>query len=685
VLEVSLSYDPSDPDEPNGGPRGGGGDEFTFPPPDNSCPSSTPKGEQAPPSQHPRLGADGKVGGETLCLSLWDGDETFDSFELRPAERTELRPTLDYFLPVNARKGPLKKVPGFQVDLICLTPWIDGVPPGPITCLKFSSAYNIMAYGNETGLAIVDLVQKTTLMNLGTPDLYGQADPYQRALKSPRTKNPEDSPLQDQVFPRAGQKPSVSSTTSTAGNSSSWGQRLVRWCLGRNFREEVPNFSSTAVHLTPLRAKADPLCAQKCRSPSEVTRALEALYPADSAGGQKGSDEGTVEQQPLESDVSSPRRPPRKKKSLKHKISKVVKGRGEDSCWWPSSKTVLMSDVVGVPSSASEASRVSRGAESLPPPPTVPSNNRASSTGLDLSPEDREARYHYPFLYADTVVHRLALPRTKSMTRDQQDSDQLVDLDAQREQFLASPRSSLQPAPPSTRPASVASHPAAAASGPNAVARSKSVPHPSGTASSWWNCSMKHVTVDMMGHSVPLHLSDLRDHGKGLKPLVEETPAATVSTLSPRRLSWLTEKKTVPAPLVAPFLVTASSPSTPLSGTPATTPSAKPPTTRSMRLATLQKCASLAFGEAMFDRSSNSAANSAGSSCASSPPASTGSGRRPIRARSLTRSQKHLGGTNRASASSYCVCPPPPPSLPARLCRPRRSSSVVTVVAVVPS
>lgn len=43
-----------------------------------------------------------------------------------------------------------------------------------------------MAYGNETGLVIVDIVQKVCLLNIGTPDLYGAQDPYSRAPRSPK-------------------------------------------------------------------------------------------------------------------------------------------------------------------------------------------------------------------------------------------------------------------------------------------------------------------------------------------------------------------------------------------------------------------------------------------------------------------------------------------------------------------
>ena len=48
-----------------------------------------------------------------------------------------------------------------------------------------------MAYGNEAGLVVVDIFQKVALFNVGTPDLYGASDPYQRAPKSP--KKPEIS------------------------------------------------------------------------------------------------------------------------------------------------------------------------------------------------------------------------------------------------------------------------------------------------------------------------------------------------------------------------------------------------------------------------------------------------------------------------------------------------------------
>lgn len=61
-----------------------------------------------------------------------------------------------------------------------------------------------MAYGTEYGLVIVDIVQKTCLLNIASPDLYGAQDPYARTPRSPkRTDASRDeqarSPSIDQV------------------------------------------------------------------------------------------------------------------------------------------------------------------------------------------------------------------------------------------------------------------------------------------------------------------------------------------------------------------------------------------------------------------------------------------------------------------------------------------------------
>ncbi|KAK7084003.1 Syntaxin-binding protein 5, partial [Halocaridina rubra] len=94
--------------------------------------------------------------------------------------------SLDYFVPIRVRGGSQKKSPGYQADLVCLTPWVEGEPPGSISALSINSSYGLLSYGNESGLVIVDYIAKASLLNMGTPELYGSADPYQRVPRSPK-------------------------------------------------------------------------------------------------------------------------------------------------------------------------------------------------------------------------------------------------------------------------------------------------------------------------------------------------------------------------------------------------------------------------------------------------------------------------------------------------------------------
>ncbi|XP_055843142.1 syntaxin-binding protein 5 isoform X7 [Episyrphus balteatus] len=87
---------------------------------------------------------------------------------------------------LRVRPGAQRKPPGFQAQLICLTPWTQGSHPGQITSLCLNSSYGLMAYGNEYGLAVVDTVQKVCLLSVASPDLYGAQDPYSRVPKSPK-------------------------------------------------------------------------------------------------------------------------------------------------------------------------------------------------------------------------------------------------------------------------------------------------------------------------------------------------------------------------------------------------------------------------------------------------------------------------------------------------------------------
>lgn len=92
----------------------------------------------------------------------------------------------EHYTSLNVKSGPQKWGTGFQPSLVCMLPWVRGETPGHITSLSINSTYNLLAYGNECGLVVVDLCTKTCVLNLGTPDLYGSSDPYQRIARSPK-------------------------------------------------------------------------------------------------------------------------------------------------------------------------------------------------------------------------------------------------------------------------------------------------------------------------------------------------------------------------------------------------------------------------------------------------------------------------------------------------------------------
>ncbi|XP_035277436.1 syntaxin-binding protein 5a isoform X23 [Anguilla anguilla] len=92
---------------------------------------------------------------------------------------------------LKVRSTPLKQSPGYQVELVVQLVWVSGEPPQQITSLAINSSYGLVVFGNSNGLAVVDYLQKTVLLNLGTIELYGSNDPYQRQPRSPRkTRQP---------------------------------------------------------------------------------------------------------------------------------------------------------------------------------------------------------------------------------------------------------------------------------------------------------------------------------------------------------------------------------------------------------------------------------------------------------------------------------------------------------------
>ncbi|XP_014061022.1 syntaxin-binding protein 5 isoform X2 [Salmo salar] len=154
LLEVRLQYEVNDMESP---PEGGGGGDRDLPTPGAASPSPQTTG----PPTHPSTSSNSSDGvrDNVPCLKV--------------------------------RSTPLKQSSGYQVELVVQLVWVSGEPPQQITSLALNSSYGLIVFGNSNGLAVVDYLQKTVLLNLGTVELYGSNDPYQRQARSPRkTRQP---------------------------------------------------------------------------------------------------------------------------------------------------------------------------------------------------------------------------------------------------------------------------------------------------------------------------------------------------------------------------------------------------------------------------------------------------------------------------------------------------------------
>ncbi|XP_025198694.1 syntaxin-binding protein 5 isoform X1 [Melanaphis sacchari] len=126
---------------------------------------------------------------ETTTLEIPIYSESLDEATESSPEEAPSKPSGasdDSSALVKVRAGPQKKPPGFQACLACVTPSTNGEPPGQITALTVNSSYGLLAYGLDNGIVIVDFIQKCVLLNISTADMYGSADPYQRAPRSPK-------------------------------------------------------------------------------------------------------------------------------------------------------------------------------------------------------------------------------------------------------------------------------------------------------------------------------------------------------------------------------------------------------------------------------------------------------------------------------------------------------------------
>lgn len=89
-----------------------------------------------------------------------------------------------------------------------------------------NAPFHSLAIGTTNGLAIVDFMQKSCLLNMGTPDLYGSADPYQRTPRSPRKNKMADIVEQlvnDSIHPQGEQvSPALKQLLKKTSRNNEW-------------------------------------------------------------------------------------------------------------------------------------------------------------------------------------------------------------------------------------------------------------------------------------------------------------------------------------------------------------------------------------------------------------------------------------------------------------------------------
>uniref|UniRef100_A0A1I8BFW4 WD_REPEATS_REGION domain-containing protein n=1 Tax=Meloidogyne hapla TaxID=6305 RepID=A0A1I8BFW4_MELHA len=76
--------------------------------------------------------------------------------------------------PLKVRGGALRRPAGYQPELVCQIPWINGNNPERVTALAFNSAYGLAAIGTCVGLALVDLRTASLIYAWHNSELLGR-------------------------------------------------------------------------------------------------------------------------------------------------------------------------------------------------------------------------------------------------------------------------------------------------------------------------------------------------------------------------------------------------------------------------------------------------------------------------------------------------------------------------------
>nr|XP_057912824.1 syntaxin-binding protein 5 isoform X5 [Doryrhamphus excisus] len=144
---------------------------------------------------------------------------------------------------LQVRSAALKQSPGYQVELVIQLVWVSGEPPQQITSLAINSSYGLVVFGNSNGLAVVDYLQKTLLLNLGTSELYSPSEPYQRQPRSPRkARQPSGALCDSNDGPNTSEERCKSPTSDSKDNSFSRSRSSSVTSIDRESRDAISSF-----------------------------------------------------------------------------------------------------------------------------------------------------------------------------------------------------------------------------------------------------------------------------------------------------------------------------------------------------------------------------------------------------------------------------------------------------------
>uniref|UniRef100_A0A3Q0RR95 Syntaxin-binding protein 5-like n=1 Tax=Amphilophus citrinellus TaxID=61819 RepID=A0A3Q0RR95_AMPCI len=143
---------------------------------------------------------------------------------------------------LQVRSSPLKQSPGYQVELVIQLVWVSGEPPQQITSLAINSSYGLVVFGNSNGLGVVDYLQKTLLLNMGTSELYSPSDPYQRQPRSPRKAKPAGAICESNDGSNTSEDRCRSPTSDAKDNSFTRSRSSSVTSIDRESREALSSF-----------------------------------------------------------------------------------------------------------------------------------------------------------------------------------------------------------------------------------------------------------------------------------------------------------------------------------------------------------------------------------------------------------------------------------------------------------